>query len=126
MGRRVQPMGAIRRGGGPFHFESVARNRVSIQISFDRKSNDALAATLPDLAQSPEGLSGGSAEFFLEFAPCHFHRILAWLDFTFRNRPSARVLVAPERPAGMHEQDLDSFPRPSVHEDARARRWHRR
>lgn len=85
----------------PFHFEGVARNRVSIQICFDRKGYDAL----PDLTQSPEGLSA-SAELFPEFASRHMRRILAWLDFSFRDRPGAAVLVAPASGAPLHACDF--------------------
>jgi hypothetical protein len=46
---------------GPFHFEGSAGNRVSIQVSFDRKDDDEVAPALPDLARGPERLSGAAS-----------------------------------------------------------------
>jgi hypothetical protein len=46
---------------------------------------------------------------FREFALCSGQGCFAFCDQAFWNRPRSQVLVPPERPAGMTQQDFDTI-----------------
>src|SRR3954471_4891326 len=109
----------------PFHLESVAANAAHVEVELGRERGDDLSAALLDLAKRSQRHGqlkskllgklpsrGGFCVFFVG--------ILA-----LRDRPGAEVLVAPERPAGMNEQDLD-LPALPIGNDPGTSRWHRR
>src|SRR5204863_6431378 len=55
-----------------------------------------------------------------EFALRRLQRILVRIDLAFGDRPGAVVLVLPERPAGMNQEELRPFVAPAPGEDAGA------
>lgn len=63
---------------------------------------------------------GARAEFFGKFPSGGLLWIIVTIYFALRNRPCAIVLLAPERTAGVDEQDLEAASTFAVGQDARA------
>src|SRR3954454_11332431 len=100
----------------PFHLETVAANAAYVDVELGRERGDDLAAALLDLTKRSQRHGQLKSKLLGKFPSrgdvCVFSvRVLA-----FRDRPGAEVLVAPERPSRMNEQDLD-FPSLSISND---------
>jgi hypothetical protein len=57
---------------------------------------------------------------FKELSPRRDGHVLALIHFAFWNRPGPLVLISPERPAGMNQQDFQSATRLPIHQDTSA------
>jgi site-specific recombinase XerC len=110
--------------GRPFNRNLVAANDADIQIALQRKGLDQLPAALADLAKRPERARSFAAEFLGEFPACRRFRDFAVTQFSFRNRPCAKVAVAPKRAARMHKENDETGVAMAVHQDAGACRDH--
>ena len=75
------------------------------------EGDDALAARLDGPPQGLQLALQRDAELLRELAPGGGFRVLAVAIFAFRDRPGAGVLLGPERPAGVDEEDAEA-PRP--------------
>src|SRR5262249_4611931 len=117
--RRLAP--ALRR---PFQLEPVRGQRRGIEIAFESPGGDDLAAGLDDLTERKEIALRTGPGLLFEFALGHRERVLAFGIFPFRDRPSAQVLLGPERAARMHEQNLDLVTASSEHQNAGAALGH--
>src|ERR687896_1346764 len=105
----------------PFERERVAAGGVGVDVALDREGRDLLAALEldgPELGQL--ALGQRRAELLLELARGARARVLVVAVLALRERPRARVLVRPERPAGVHEQHLADPVAPPVQHDAGA------
>src|SRR5436190_575970 len=134
-GRQVEPRRAIDLGVGahasraarPFQLEGVAADRARVEVALERPRAHELSARLPDLADvDRRTLRRRSSELLGELAPRRGERVLAGLVFALRQRPGARVPVAPERTAHVREQDLHRLAAPSVEEQTSAQARHGR
>src|SRR5262249_19404385 len=112
--------------GRPFQLEGVGSQGHGIEVAFERPGGDDLAAALHDLAERKELALPGRAGFLLDLALGHRERVLAGDIFAFRDRPGAEILLRPERPARMHQQQLEAGAAPAVEQDAGAALGHYR
>lgn len=76
-------------------------------MSLAAECDDALASSLSDLPQRLEWTNRSArAEFFGKFSLSNVRNIIG-IDFALWNGPGAIILLAPERTAGMNEQNLE-------------------
>jgi len=81
--------------------------------------DNALPSSLSNLPQRPEWTNRSTrAEFFGKLAPGDLLRSIRGIDFALGNGPSAIILLAPERTAGMNEQNLEPASAFAVGENA--------
>src|SRR6185295_13790447 len=91
----------------PFDLEPVRIEKRRLEIALDREGGDELAAALAQFAERDIGsFRWRSAEFLFEFAPGDGERIFTLVIFALRDGPGTFILVLPERPTGMHEENL--------------------
>ena len=70
--------------------------------------DDALSSSLSDLPQWLEWTNRSArAELLGKLAPRDLLWSISGVDFALWNRPGAIIFLAPERTAGMNEQDLE-------------------
>ena len=70
--------------------------------------DNALASSLSDLPQRPEWTNRSArAELLGKLAPRDLLWSISVIDFALRNRPGATIFLAPERTAGVNEQNLE-------------------
>lgn len=97
----------------PFEFDhaavGVARlNGIDIEISLDGERVQALLAGTERIEPERLACRRGSAHLFVELAESgRVWRLDLWIELAFGNRPRVRVLLGPERTAGVHKQDFD-------------------
>src|SRR5205085_7705235 len=127
--REIEPLRAIdlredlhfAASARPFDLEAVADDGGGVEITFHRETNDALAATLADLAKRFQPPAEGNSRLLRELPHGNDRGILACcIRFAFRDRPCALVLAAPVRSARMHQQDFQSRTDAPVQQDSRA------
>jgi hypothetical protein len=83
----------------------------------------ALASSLSDLPQRPEWTNRSArAELLGKLATRDLLWRISAIHFALRNRPGATIFLAPERTAGVNEQDLEPASAFPVGQNARARR----
>src|SRR5215207_503279 len=112
--REREPVGAVDLGEGlaaaalrrPFHLEAVAADFRNVELAFGGEGDHALAARLRGLAERLERGFDRHAQLLLELPPGGGFGVLAFHILPLRNRPGARVLLRPERPAGMDKKHL--------------------
>src|SRR5262249_44179804 len=102
----------------PFQLESIRLERRGIEIAFDREGGDDLAPRLRELAKRVELTAWMHSSLFHKFADCAGQRLVALGIFPFRNRPRAEILPSPERPARVHQQNLEALRASPVHQNA--------
>jgi hypothetical protein len=127
-GRQIEPgstvdlwkslrLSALRR---PFDLERVACDRIGVELAFDGERRHPLAPALPDVLPAVQ-----------EDLPERNLSLQGTLSAPRRTRPrphpfrlleSSRplVLISPERPAGMNQQDFQSATRLPIHQDTSA------
>jgi hypothetical protein len=106
--------------GRPFDIEGIAGQRRWVKMAFSGECDNALPSPLSDLPQPPEWTNRSTrAEFFGKLAPRDQLRSIRGIDFALRNGPGAIILLAPERTAGMNEQNLEPASALAVCENAR-------
>src|SRR5262249_34315677 len=110
----------------PLHLEAIAREARWIEIALQRPGGDNLAAFLGDVAERHKLAFDVGTGLLREFAPGDRERILAFRIFAFGDRPGAEILLGPERPTRMHQQQLDGIARLAIKQDAGAALGHRR
>lgn len=89
-------------------------------MAFSGECDDALPSSLSDLPQRSEWTNRSTrAEFFGKLAPRDLLRSIRSIDFALRNGLGAIILLAPERTAGMNEQNLEPASPLAVGENAR-------
>lgn len=77
-------------------------------MAFACECDDALPSSLPDLPERLEWTNRSAvAELLGKLAPRDLLWSIRGIDFALRNRPGAIVLLAPERTAGMNEQNFE-------------------
>ena len=76
------------------------------------------------LAERPQPACRGDPEFLGEFPARGGVGIFAVVLFALRDRPGAKIAVAPNRPARMDEQNIKAGVAMTVHQDARAQDCH--
>ena len=108
--------------GGHSNSNRLDLSPARIEVAFDGKGGDDLPARLNQLAELDRVTCRRRfAELLFEFAAGDGERILALVIFALRDRPGAQILLRPERPAWMHEQQPELQPR--ARETARSRRF---
>src|SRR5205085_6564078 len=95
------------RPGRPFQREDVASDRGRIAIALDRPRVDRFPAFLPDGRERDEVAFDSEPRFLEQLATRGHEWILELADLALRDAPRARVLLRPERAAGMGEQHLE-------------------
>src|SRR5260370_5542637 len=113
--REALPGGALRR---PFDHGGIGLDFGRVEIALDRPGEHALAAGLAHLAQRAELALGPDPGLLLELAHGDRERILAGRIFALGDRPGARILLGPERPAGMDQQHGPAVRIPAIQQDA--------
>ena len=111
-GCEFKPCGAIDFGKspatstarGPFDLERIALDVLCVQVGFNGKRRDDLAAALSNLSQRKQVTGQLDPEFFAKFLASNLFGIFAGNIFALWDGPGASVLVAPERPAGVNEK----------------------
>jgi hypothetical protein len=104
----------------PFELERIASDIFDIEIGFDGKRGDGLAAALSNLAESKQISGHFDPKLFPELPPSHVFRSFTGAIFAFRDRPRAEILVAPEGSARVNQEDLDLPMLPAEGKDASA------
>lgn len=107
-------MRRLARARRPFHLEFVADQRRGIEIAFEREGVHPFAAGLLDRGQGVEIAGKRCAGLLGEFADRGGKLLFAGVRLALRDRPDARVLLLPERSAGMDEEHLGSGAAPAV------------
>src|SRR5262249_54958323 len=121
-----KPSGAIGFGelhlaagfGWPLHREQVAAKRCEIAVAFDRPGPHRLSSRLLEAAEIEECSYGAEAGLLFEFALSGGEWIFVALKDSLRDRPGAVVLLGPERPARMHQQELGLRRATAEHQNA--------
>jgi hypothetical protein len=104
--------------GRPFDIEGIADQRRRVKMALSGECYDALPSSLSDLPQDLQWTNRSArAEFFGKLAPRDVLRSIRGIDFALG--PGAIILLAPERTAGMNEQNLERDDAAS----ASTRRW---
>jgi hypothetical protein len=107
--------------GRPFDIESIADQRRRVKTALAGECDDALASSLSDLPQRLEWTNRSArAELLGKLAPRDLLWSISGIDFALRNGPGAIILLAPQRTAGMNEQNLEPASALAVGENARA------
>jgi len=99
----------------PFNRDVIAAHGTHIKITFQRIGPNHLAGPLAHLTKRHERPADVCAKFFLELAPRGGFRVLCTVHFAFRNRPGAKIAVAPKRAARMDEESDDAGVASTVH-----------
>ena len=104
--RKSLPASRFRR---PLDFERIAGERRKIEVGLERPGVDDLAAFLLDRRKREELARGGQIRLLGEFSPRRGEQIGAGFGEALGDRPHPVVLLGPERPARMREQDFEPF-----------------
>ena len=99
----------------PFHTEDVAANTIRISLTFKSPGVNDLAALLLNGSQLNEQSSRLDTKLFLELALRGCQRLLAWFDFSFRNRPRPGVLISPERTSRVDQEEFHFVRSGAIH-----------
>jgi hypothetical protein len=83
-----------------------------------------LAAGLPEAAERKEFALGREARLFAKFALRCGEQIFSGCNEPLRDRPRARILLHPERPAGMDQEELGGAALLPEQEEPRADIFH--
>ena len=75
----------------PLQLERIATQRRNVEIVFDGKRNDALAAFLFDFAKWRQSVAGIETGLFKKFAARAGCIIFVVVQLAFRNRPGAEI-----------------------------------
>src|SRR5204863_1550328 len=97
----------LSRARRPFELELIADDRGRIEILFECENLDELAAGLAQMAERLRLAGQPDAELFLGLAARRLGGGLAGFDAALGQLPGAGMFVAPERAAGMDQQNLE-------------------
>lgn len=106
------------RFGRPFGGEGVAGDLAGVDIPFDSPGVDDLVALLLQFTEGDEVAVDGVAGLFVEFAPRGGQRVFIGVVEALGDRPNAVVLLLPERPAGVGEEELQFVVAEAIEEEA--------
>src|ERR1039457_4318478 len=102
----------------PFHRERIALDLAGIAVAGKRPRVDDLAALLGNRGQFDECPLWFEAEFLLKFPLCRLQPVFARVYFPLRDGPDAGILPLPQRPARMHEQELQFVVLDPIHDQS--------
>src|SRR4029077_6139811 len=102
LGKTLAPAGTRR----TLDRERMAEKFVRIEVARAGEAMHGLAAFLLHRRERNERLARRKAGFLGELAQGRCQQLLARIDQPLRDGPDACVLLGPERPAGMTEQDF--------------------
>ena len=92
----------------PFHLEHIALQSAGVPVTFNGPYVNGLSTRLLCLAKRPRFSARAVTRLFREFPLCSGERGFTSGNQALWNRPRCKILVAPERTAGMAEQNLDT------------------
>ena len=116
LGKRLGPPGLWR----PLHLERIASEIGRIPIILNGPYVNDLAPRLPGFAERHYIAARTVTRLFRKLSLCRGKGSFIRRDQSFWNRPRSKVLLAPERPSGVTEQDFDVVAPSPIEEEARA------